>query len=443
MQNQPRQSPETPMLYAEQQQEQQQQQVGSNSVLDDGHDMMLSSPPPPMQAHNNLTQNAHCFGHREDLLGTLAVAVDDAAFVHDAEAHAESCAAMRASVDARYVSAVRVSALALAKMAAHARSGGNIEVMGLMVGALSGRHIIVRDAFALPVEGTETRVNAAGEAAEYMVAYMDARAASGRLDDVVGWYHSHPGYGCWLSGIDVATQRLNQSHQDPFVAIVVDPHRTMSSGTVDIGAFRVLTTLPQTGNKSNNNSKNNINESSSSSNDNANLGTNHNDDLGPNNSKNANSSESFEKTPSKKAKTSSSVPSNAKNSQSQQQKQTIVSPHPKISISADIPSSKINDFGAHALEYYLLEVTVFRSSADDALLRTMKNSDWIATLAPQLSPPSEIFKATESSSANSTSSNHEMMAQMKLSKATDVIEKCAYVLGEIERVETQDHSKGI
>jgi hypothetical protein len=22
----------------------------------------------------------------------------------------------------------------------------------------------------------------------------------------VGWYHSHPGYGCWLSGIDVGTQ---------------------------------------------------------------------------------------------------------------------------------------------------------------------------------------------------------------------------------------------
>ena len=22
---------------------------------------------------------------------------------------------------------------------------------------------------------------------------------------VIGWYHSHPGYGCWLSGIDVST----------------------------------------------------------------------------------------------------------------------------------------------------------------------------------------------------------------------------------------------
>jgi len=23
---------------------------------------------------------------------------------------------------------------------------------------------------------------------------------------VVGWYHSHPGFGCWLSGVDINTQ---------------------------------------------------------------------------------------------------------------------------------------------------------------------------------------------------------------------------------------------
>lgn len=29
---------------------------------------------------------------------------------------------------------------------------------------------------------------------------------AGRAENIVGWYHSHPGYGCWLSGIDVGTQ---------------------------------------------------------------------------------------------------------------------------------------------------------------------------------------------------------------------------------------------
>ncbi|KAK4769102.1 hypothetical protein SAY86_027252 [Trapa natans] len=58
------------------------------------------------------------------------------------------------------------------------------------------------DAFALPVKGTETRVNAQEDAYEYMVEYSQTNKHAGRLENVVGWYHSHSGYGCWLSGID-------------------------------------------------------------------------------------------------------------------------------------------------------------------------------------------------------------------------------------------------
>lgn len=94
------------------------------------------------------------------------------------------------------------------------------------------------DAFALPVEGTETRVNAQSQAYEYMSAYIDSAKEVGRLENAIGWYHSHPGYGCWLSGIDVSTQMLNQNYQEPFVAIVVDPVRTVSAGKVCLGAFR-------------------------------------------------------------------------------------------------------------------------------------------------------------------------------------------------------------
>jgi len=60
----------------------------------------------------------------------------------------------------------------------------------------------------------------------------------GRLENMVGWYHSHPGYGCWLSGIDVGTQATQQMYSEPFLAIVIDPHRTIAAGKVEIGAFR-------------------------------------------------------------------------------------------------------------------------------------------------------------------------------------------------------------
>jgi 26S proteasome regulatory subunit N11 len=73
---------------------------------------------------------------------------------------------------------------------------------------------------------------------------------------VVGWYHSHPGFGCWLSSVDVQTQQvclflfffvfliiLWQSFEslDPrSVAVVVDPIQSVK-GKVVIDAFRTIT----------------------------------------------------------------------------------------------------------------------------------------------------------------------------------------------------------
>jgi COP9 signalosome complex subunit 5 len=141
-------------------------------------------------------------------------------------------------VDPHHFKHVRISSVALLKMVMHARSGGSIEVMGLMIGYVLHETFIVTDALRLPVEGTETRVNAQDEANEYMVKYLERSREAGQLENAVGWYHSHPGYGCWLSGIDVSTQFNQQTFSDPFVAVVIDPDRTVSSGKVEIGAFR-------------------------------------------------------------------------------------------------------------------------------------------------------------------------------------------------------------
>ncbi len=126
-------------------------------------------------------------------------------------------------------------------MTQHAKTGGNIEVMGLLQGRLSENTFHITDCFRLPVEGTETRVNAGDSANEFMVQFTElAEQTAHSSDAVCGWYHSHPGYGCWLSGIDVATQRLYQTGNDPFVALVIDPVKTAQNGRVEIGAFRTF-----------------------------------------------------------------------------------------------------------------------------------------------------------------------------------------------------------
>jgi len=162
----------------------------------------------------------------------------DQLYKYDNKKYQEFLSTKPWTIDPHHFKKVKISAIALLKIVMHARSGGQIEVMGLMMGKIEGDTMIVMDSFALPVEGTETRVNAQTEGYEYMVDYLTLIRQVGRQENALGWYHSHPGYGCWLSGIDVSTQMLNQQFQEPWLAIVIDPVRTISSGKVELGAFR-------------------------------------------------------------------------------------------------------------------------------------------------------------------------------------------------------------
>ncbi len=100
--------------------------------------------------------------------------------------------------------------LALLKLLIHARSGGIVEVMGMLLGKIDGRTMIIMDSFALPIARTgelinilETRVIAQREDYEYIHLYTLLAKEINLPENIIGWYHSHPGYGCWLTRIDV------------------------------------------------------------------------------------------------------------------------------------------------------------------------------------------------------------------------------------------------
>lgn len=75
------------------------------------------------------------------------------------------------SCSPHYFKRVYISAVALIKMVTHAQSGGNLEIMGMMQGRVYKNVMVILDSFALPVEGTETRVSAQEQGYEYMVQY--------------------------------------------------------------------------------------------------------------------------------------------------------------------------------------------------------------------------------------------------------------------------------
>lgn len=68
---------------------------------------------------------------------------------------------------------------------------------------------------------------------------VDMLAQTGRPEVVVGWYHSHPGFGCWLSSVDVNTQQSFESIKDRAVSVVIDPIQSVK-GKVVIDAFRLI-----------------------------------------------------------------------------------------------------------------------------------------------------------------------------------------------------------
>lgn len=97
--------------------------------------------------------------------------VPDSILKFDAEEQAGIRQSAPWSKDKDYFKYCRISTNALFKMVNHAVSGGDIEVMGLMIGKVVDDSIIILDSFSLPVEGTETRVNAHEQAFEYIAGW--------------------------------------------------------------------------------------------------------------------------------------------------------------------------------------------------------------------------------------------------------------------------------
>jgi len=115
-----------------------------------------------------------------------------------------------------------------------------MEVMGLMLGEFTDEYTInVIDVFAMPQNGTGVSVEAVDPV--FQTNMLDMLKQTGRPEMVVGWYHSHPGFGCWMSGVDINTQQSFEQLNQRAVAVVVDPIQSVK-GKVVIDAFRLINT---------------------------------------------------------------------------------------------------------------------------------------------------------------------------------------------------------
>jgi proteasome lid subunit RPN8/RPN11 len=106
----------------------------------------------------------------------------------------------------------------------------NLEVFGYLVGEIfkweNKKYILIEDQIFIESGTNSTPYTVSqieGTAGLYEESFQKLKQEKNNPNlRIVGWWHSHPGFGCFLSKTDVQTQ--NYFFPEPFqVALVIDP----------------------------------------------------------------------------------------------------------------------------------------------------------------------------------------------------------------------------
>jgi len=116
------------------------------------------------------------------------------------------------------------------------------ESAGVLIGKYNEKEkkLIITDVDTGKQRQTSTFVVLNDEALVEMVEELNSK---GRDEYIVGWWHTHPGYGVFLSGTDKGTQRIYQQLFPQAVAMVIDPSRyykTNEHENLEIAFFRMI-----------------------------------------------------------------------------------------------------------------------------------------------------------------------------------------------------------
>jgi proteasome lid subunit RPN8/RPN11 len=125
---------------------------------------------------------------------------------------------------------VRYTLDALAAARRHAHSSSQ-EIYGVCFGRIWQTHdgdwlICVDECWPMPhAQSTRASVTATHQSWAAALVRLDLLRAQMPDHDwrIVGWYHSHPGFGIFLSGVDQAAHRTYFT-QPWHVALVIDPY---------------------------------------------------------------------------------------------------------------------------------------------------------------------------------------------------------------------------
>jgi proteasome lid subunit RPN8/RPN11 len=114
------------------------------------------------------------------------------------------------------------------------------EIIGALIGKFKSGTVEIVDAIELG-EGTSSYVLATDYGRIFEKSNLEEQLLRDDTDrvSICGWYHSHPGYKFFLSGIDKATQTYYQRQHEQAIALVVDPTTIFLENDTGIRVFRI------------------------------------------------------------------------------------------------------------------------------------------------------------------------------------------------------------
>lgn len=118
---------------------------------------------------------------------------------------------------ARLTDAVLVRPSVIAEAIEFCAKHAKNEVAGLLIGRSRGRYVVVERLHTIRRVGTSIAVDFHPE---------DFAAALKKVQPpemIVGWFHSHPRLGVFLSDTDILHQTQSQDQWPEYVALVMDP----------------------------------------------------------------------------------------------------------------------------------------------------------------------------------------------------------------------------
>lgn len=114
---------------------------------------------------------------------------------------------------------VEISPLTFAKIIDWTSSNTEREIGGYLVGKIIEDKVMITDAIYATADSNPTFVSFDNMLQFKIIEELEKKGSD---CTILGWYHTHPGMGLFLSGTDIATQKIYQALLPEAVALVCD-----------------------------------------------------------------------------------------------------------------------------------------------------------------------------------------------------------------------------